>query len=140
MVITIASLTGVVTGYPTIGAKKAGRKVRLKLTRVDFIFDWGSPASWVERSVLREVFTSSLRPALQGPIIFDDPRSSYPSIHLRGSCHKIDTTFGDVFSAYPRGCIIEDHLRRSSSCLRPGEAPMMMWYSFPIAIGGSSSP
>ena len=50
-VVAIASLTGVVTEHPTIGARKVERKERPNLTRVDFIFDRGSSASWVERSL-----------------------------------------------------------------------------------------
>ena len=115
-------------------------KVRPKLTRVEFIFDQGSPASWVELSVLNEVLTSSPRLASQGWIIFDDLRPSYLSIPLRGSCHKLDASFGGVFLSYHRGCKIEDQLRRSSSSLRPGGAPMMMWHSFPIGTRGLSSP
>ena len=108
--------------------KKSGIKERPKLPRVDFILDRVSLASRVEPSVLNEVLVSSLRLASQGWIIFEDPRSSCPSIPLQGSCHKIDTTFGGAFPAYLHGCKIEDHLRQSSSILRSGEAPMMAWH------------
>ena len=60
-VILIASLAGLITKYPTIGARKAERKVRPKLTRVDFIFDRGLLASRVELFVLNEVLTSTSR-------------------------------------------------------------------------------
>ena len=135
-IITIASLTGVVTKHPTIGARKVERKERPKLTRVDFIFDRWSPASRVERSVLSEVLTSSPRIASRRQILFDDPRSSCLSIPLRGSCHKIDTTFGGAFLAYLRGCRIEYYLWQSSPILRPREAPVMMWHYFTVRIGG----
>ena len=134
-VITIASLTRVVTENPTIGAKKAERKVRLKLTRVDFIFDRGSPASRVEHSVLSEVFTSSQRLASRGGSSSMTHGLLRLSISLRGSYYKIDTTFDGVFPAYPHGCIIEDHLRQSSSTLCPGKAPVMMWHYFAVGIG-----
>ena len=81
-VITITSLTGAITENSMIGARKAERKVRPKLTCVDFIFDQGLPASRVNLSILNVVLTSSLRLAWQGLIIFDDPWPSCPSIPL----------------------------------------------------------
>ena len=135
-VILIASITGLVTKNPTIGARKAEQKERPKLLHADFIFDRGSLTSRVEPSVSSEVLASSSRLASQGWIIFDDPWPSCPLIPLRRSCYKVDITFGCVFPACHRGCTIEDHLRRSSSSLRPGEAPVMTWHSFPIGIGG----
>ena len=118
---------------------KSGIKERPKLIRVDFIFYRGSPASLVEPSALNEVLTSSLRLASLVWIIFEDPQPSCPSFPLRGSCHKLDTTFGGIFPSYRRGCRIEDHLRWSSSILRLGEAPVMMWHYFAVGIGGLCS-
>ena len=103
--------TGLVTQCPTIGVRNKERKVRPKLPYVDFIFDRGLPASRVEPSVLSEVLAYSLRLALREWIIFEDPWPSCPSIPLRGSCHKINSTFSGVFPFYLRGCRIEDHLR-----------------------------
>ena len=137
--ISIASLTDLITKYPTIRARKAEQKERPKLPHADFIFNRGSPASRVEPSVLSEVLASSSRLASRGWIIFDDPRPSCLSILLRGSCHKVDNTFGGVFPAYLRGRTIEDHLRWSSSDLCPRKTPVMMWHPFPIGIGGLCS-
>ena len=111
------------------------QKERPKLPHVDFIFDRGSPTSRVELSVLSEVVASSPRLASRGWIIFKDQRPPRTSIPLRGPCHKIDTTFGGASPVYLRGCSIEDHLRQSSSILRPGEALVMMWHCFAIVIG-----
>ena len=102
---------------------------------MDFIFDRGSPVLRVKLSVLNEVLTSSPRLALRAWIIFEGLQPSCPSIHLRRSCNKIDTTFGGAFLAHLRGCKIEGHLRQSSSCLRPGEAPVMIWHSFLLGLG-----
>ena len=133
-VITIVNLTGVVTEYSTIGARKAERNERPKLTRVDFFFDQGSPASRVERSVLSKILTSSPRPASWKWIIFDYLRPSCPSIPLRRFCHKIDTSFSGAFPAHLRGCKIRDHLGQSSFILCPGEALVMTWHCFAIQI------
>ena len=110
-VITIVNLTGVVTEYSTIGARKAERNERPKLTRVDFFFDQGSPASRVERSILSEVLTSSPKLASRHQILFDDLRSSCPSIPLRGTGHKIGITFDNVCPTYHRESKVEDHRR-----------------------------
>ena len=133
-VISIASLTGLTTKDTTIGTRKAEQKERPKLPHADFISI--GPASRVEPSVLSEVLASSPRLASQGWIIFDDLWHSYLSIPLRGFCHKIDITFGGVSPAYHWGCTIKDHLWRSSSRLRSGEALVMM---FLIRIGGLCS-
>ena len=119
-----------------IGVRHKEPKERLKVPHMDFIFDRGSPASRVELSVLSEVLASSLRLASRGWIIFEDPRPSCLSIPLRGSCHKIDTTFGGASPVYLLGCSIEGHLRQSSSILRPGKAPVMIWHCFAVGIGG----
>ena len=65
-VMSILSLTGLVTKYPTIGAKITEHQEKPKLPRVDFIFYRGSPTSRVEAYVLSEVLTSSLRLASRG--------------------------------------------------------------------------
>ena len=132
-VISISSLTGLIIKYPMIGAKITEQE-RPKLPRVDFIFDRGSPASRVEPYILSEVLTSSPKLASRGWIIFEDPRPSCLSIPLRGSCHKINTTFGGASSFYLRRCSIEGHLWQSSSILHPGEAPVMMWHCFAVGI------
>ena len=103
-VISIASLIDLVTKHLTIGARKAEQKEKLKLPYADFFFDRGSPASWVEPSILSEVLDSSSRLASQGWIIFVDLWPSCPSIPLRGSYHKVDITLGGVFLAYHHGC------------------------------------
>ena len=118
---------------------KSRTKERPKLPCVDFIFDWGSQASRVEPSILSEVLISSQRLSSQRWIIFEDPRPSCSSIPLRGSCHKMDTIFGGASPAYLRGCKIEGHLWQSSSILRPGEVPVMMWHCFAVGIGGLCS-
>ena len=92
------------------------------------ISDHGSPASRVESSVFNEVLASSPRPALRGWIIFEDPRPSCPSIPLRGSCHKINTTSGGASLVYLRGYKIEGHLRQSSFILLSREASVMTWH------------
>ena len=139
MITSVTSLTGLIKKYPTIGARKAEWKERPKLPSMDFIFDRGLPASRVEPSVLSEVLTSSSRLSLREWIIFDDLRSSCPSIPLRRSRYKMDVTFGGVFPAYHHGCTFEDNLQRSSSRLRSGEAYVLTWHSFPIRIGGLCS-
>ena len=63
---------GLVTKYPTIGAKITEQYERPKLLCVDFICDRGPPALWVEAHVLSKVLTSSLRLASRGWIIFRD--------------------------------------------------------------------
>ena len=138
-VMSIPSLTGLITKYPTIGARKAEQKERPKLPHADFIFDQGLPASWVVPSVLSEVLAFFLRLASWGWIIFDDSWPSCPWIPLRGSCHKMDITFDSVSLVYHRGCTIEDHLWRSSSHLCLREALVMTWLPFPIRIGGLCS-
>ena len=106
---------------------------------MDFIFDWRSPASWVEPSVLSEVIASSPRLASRVWFTFDDLRPSCPSIPLRGYCHNPDVIFGDVFPAYHHRYKIEDHLRQSSSRLYPRGTLVMTWHSFLVGIGGLCS-
>ena len=138
-VISIASLTGIITKYPTIGAKITEQKEKPKLPRMDFIFNRRSLASRVEPSVLSEALASSPRLASRGWIIFDDLRPSCPSILLRGTWHKVVITFGGIFPAYLHRCTIDDHLRWSSSCLRLRKAPVMTWHPFHIGIRGLCS-
>ena len=83
-VISIASLIDLVTKHLTIGARKVEQKEKLKLPYADFFFDRGSPASWVEPSILSEVLDSSSRLASQGWIIFVDLWPSYPQSLSKG--------------------------------------------------------
>ena len=70
---SIASLTGLITKYPTI---RSETKDIPKLPHADFIFNRGSPASRVEPTVLSEVLACSPRLASREWIIFDDPQPS----------------------------------------------------------------
>ena len=119
--------TSTVPDSPLQAGTVSHLKVRPRLPRAGFIFEWEAPAPEAKPSILSEVLASSPRLASWVWIIFEDPRlcpsiphrgSSRPSIPLRGSSCELRSYFGGALHDHLRGRTIEDHLRQSSLILR----------------------